>query len=108
MPQPSLELISPRAARPTRTPELLVSFVSIDVTVPGTSSSAGRRALHGALGDALRLYVITIDKFSERVTFRVEVTSRTLDEVIAALTRSFTQATLGRAATTMIRRPRRT
>ncbi|MGV2292646.1 hypothetical protein AAHK20_28325 [Trinickia sp. YCB016] len=100
---------APRIARPvrTRTPERLVSYVSIDVTVPGHSTSAGRRALHQALGDDLRLYVVTMDKLRDCVTFRIEVTSRPLADVIAALTRTLGQATLGRAVTTQIRRPQR-
>jgi hypothetical protein len=62
--------------------------------------------LHAALGKDLRLYIVTIDKRNERITFRVEVMSRTLDEVIVALTGALDRATLGRALTTMIRRPR--
>ncbi|WP_206995570.1 hypothetical protein [Trinickia mobilis] len=98
---------APRDVRPrrARTPERLVSYVSIDVTVPGNSSSAARRALHAALGDDLRLYVVTMDKLRDCVTFRIEVTSRPLDEVIAALTRTLSQATLGHAVTTKIRGP---
>jgi len=40
------------------------------------------------------------------VTFRVEVTSRTLDDAIGLLTSALDRATLGRAQTTVIRRPR--
>jgi hypothetical protein len=107
--QTSVDYAAPRFARTARAvnPQQPVSYVSLDVTVPGTTSSAGRRALHDALGDDLRLYVVTIDKQRELVTFRIEVTSRTLGDVIAALTRTLSQATLGRAVTTMIRRPRR-
>jgi hypothetical protein len=96
-----------RASRIRRTtPHLVVPLVMIDVTVPGTSSAEGRRALHTAFGDDLRLYVVTIDQRNERVTFRVEVTSRTLDDVIGLLTVALDRATLGRAQTTVIRRPR--
>ncbi|WP_240702059.1 hypothetical protein [Trinickia terrae] len=63
--------------------------------MPAGSSSIARRALHSALGDDLRLYVVTIDKLRESVTFRLEVESRPLDAVIAALTRSLSQATIG-------------
>ena len=70
------------------------------------SSADGRRALHAALGDDLRLYVVTIDQQRERVTFRVEVTSRTLEDVIGLLTVKLDRATLGRAQSTVIRRPR--
>ncbi|WP_429300317.1 hypothetical protein [Paraburkholderia sp. GAS199] len=81
-------------------------LVIVDVTVPGVSSAAGRRALHAALGDDLRLYVVTVDKPNERVTFRVEVTSRTLDDVIGLLTLALDRATVGRAQATTLRRPR--
>jgi hypothetical protein len=79
--------------------------VTLDVTIPGTSSAGGRRALHAALGKDLRLYVLTIDKRNERITFRVEVISRTLDEVIGALAGALDRAVLGRAVAAMIRRP---
>jgi hypothetical protein len=92
-----------RIARPAHR---AVPLVIIDVTIPGISSANGRRALHAALGDDLRLYVVTIDRQQERVTFRVEVTSRTLDDVIGVLTAALDRATLGRAQTTVIRRPR--
>ncbi|MFM0100713.1 hypothetical protein PQQ87_34310 [Paraburkholderia nemoris] len=103
------EVSIPRAARESRLPRrthVVVPLVIIDVTVPGTSSAQGRRALHTALGDDLRLYVVTVDQQHERVTFRVEVTSRTLDDVISLLTSALDRATLGRAQTTVIRRPR--
>ncbi|MFM0731637.1 hypothetical protein PQQ52_14230 [Paraburkholderia sediminicola] len=90
---------------PRRT-HIVVPLVIIDVTVPGTSSANGRRALHTALGDDLRLYIVTIDKQLERVTFRVEVTSRSLEDVIGLLTTALDRATLGHAQTTVIRRPR--
>ncbi|MFM0074343.1 hypothetical protein PQQ86_24600 [Paraburkholderia sediminicola] len=103
------EVSIPRAARESRLPRrthVVVPLVIIDVTVPGTSSAQGRRALHTALGDDLRLYVVTVDQQHERVTFRVEVTSRTLEDVISLLTSALDRATLGRAQTTVIRRPR--
>jgi hypothetical protein len=93
-------LRSPAPAVPVRVP-----LVTLDVTVPGTSSAIGRRALHAALGTNLRLYVVTIDKRNERITFRVEVISRTLDEVIGALAGALDRAILGRAVQTVIRRP---
>ncbi|MGF7130045.1 hypothetical protein P3T40_001520 [Paraburkholderia sp. EB58] len=82
-----------------------VPLVTLDVTVPGTSSAIGRQALHAALGKNLRLYVVTIDKRNERITFRVEVISRTLDEVIGALAGALDRAILGRAVESVIRRP---
>lgn len=62
--------------------------------------------MHAALGKDLRLYVVTIDKRNERITFRIEVVSRTLGDVIGALTGALDRAVLGRAVTAMIRRPR--
>ncbi|ACD20298.1 hypothetical protein [Paraburkholderia phytofirmans] len=97
---------TPQAPRLPRRTHVVVPLVIIDVTVPGTSSANGRRALHAALGDDLRLYVVTIDQQRERVTFRVEVTSRTLEDVIGLLTVKLDRATLGRAQSTVIRRPR--
>jgi hypothetical protein len=49
---------------------------------------------------------VTIDKRNERITFRVEVISRTLDEVIGALARALDRAILGRAVESVIRQPR--
>lgn len=89
-----------------RRTHVVVPLVMIEVTVPGTSSAYGRRALHAALGDDLRLYVVTVDQQRERVTFRVEVTSRTLEDVIGLLTTALDRATLGRAQETVIRRQR--
>ena len=103
------EISVPRASRSPsihRRTHVVVPLVIIDVTVPGTSSANGRRALHTALGDDLRLYVVTVDQQHERVTFRVEVTSRSLDDVIGLLTATLDRATLGRAQATVIRRPR--
>ncbi|WGS53916.1 hypothetical protein LFL96_23035 [Paraburkholderia sp. D15] len=98
---------TPRAPRTTsRRTHRVVPLVIIDVTVPGTSSAEGRRALHASLGDDLRLYVVTVDQQNQRVTFRVEVTSRTLDDVIGLLTTTLDRATLGRAQDTVIRQPR--
>ena len=99
----------PRAARQVRTARRtheVVSLITLDVTVPGVSSADSRRALHQALGDNLRLYVVTVDRSNERITFRIEVTSRTLDDIISALISSLDQATLGRAVSTVLRRPR--
>lgn len=100
-------MVRPRGASAVVPPSHInVPLVILEVTVSGTSSATGRRALHAALGKDLRLYIMTIDKRNERITFRVEVVSRTLDEVIVALTGALDRATLGRALTTMIRRPR--
>ncbi|WP_367839709.1 hypothetical protein [Paraburkholderia sp. DGU8] len=94
---------APRTAPHTPT---VVPLIVIDVTVPGTSSADGRRTLHAAFGDDLRLYVVTIDQQRQCVTFRVEVTSRTLEDVIDLLTVKLDRATLGRAQSTMVPRPR--
>lgn len=98
--------LAPAASRRDRPTYVAVPLVIIEVTIPGVSSANGRRALHAALGDDLRLYVVTVDQRHERVTFRVEVTSRTLDDVIGLLTSALDRATVGRAQTTVIRRPR--
>jgi hypothetical protein len=102
-PSTTLERPAPRVFRAPAS-QLSSSFVTIDITVPGTSSSAGRRALHSALGADLRLYVMTIDKRHERITFRVEVISRSVDDVIAALTGGLARATIGRVRATAIKR----
>ncbi|WP_342030515.1 hypothetical protein [Paraburkholderia sp. SG-MS1] len=81
----------------------MVPLVVIDVTVPGTSSALARRALHAALGCDLRLYVVTIDQLREHIVFRIEVTSRSLEDVIGVLTAALDRATLGPAHATMIR-----
>jgi hypothetical protein len=47
---------------------------------------------------------MTIDKRHERITFRVEVMSRTVDQVIAALTGALERATIGRVRATAIKR----
>jgi hypothetical protein len=100
-------MVRPRGFRALTPPsQIHVPLVTLEVTVSGTSSATGRRALHAALGNDLRLYVVTIDKRNDRITFRVEVISRTLDEVIVALTGALDRATLGRATITMVRRPR--
>jgi hypothetical protein len=108
MHQPVATTSARPAARVFRSTEAVsqapASMVTIDVTVPGTSSAVGRRALHRALGDDLRLYVMTIDKRHERISFRVEVMSRTVDQVIGALTSSLEQATVGRVRATTIKR----
>jgi len=83
-----------------------VPLVVIDVTVPGTSSAEGRRTLHAALGDDLRLYIVTVDRRRECMTFRVEVTSHTLDDVIGLLIGALDRATLGHAQAGTLRRPR--
>lgn len=82
-----------------------VPLVTLAVTVSGTSSASGRQALQKALGRQSRVFIVTLDKRNERITFRVEVMSRTLDEVILALTGALDRATLGRATTSMVRRP---
>ncbi len=102
----SLERPAPLAFRSAPAIQPTVSLVTIDVTVPGTSSAAGRRALQAALGSQLSLYVMTIDKRHERITFRVEVLSRTVDEVIGALTGSLEQATVGRVRSATVQRSR--
>lgn len=98
--QSSFELPAQRMMRVARehVPEPRASLVCIDVAVPAASSCAARRALHDTFGPALGLYIVTTDKARDSVTLRVEVASRTVDEVLAALTRALPAATLGRAA----------
>ncbi|MEM5385048.1 hypothetical protein VSR68_15795 [Paraburkholderia phymatum] len=71
-----------------------LSLVTIDVTVPGTSSASGRRALQKALGEGSRLFVIDFDKRNACITFRVDVMARSIGDVVGAL------AALRRAAYT--------
>jgi hypothetical protein len=97
---PRVSRIGRRATHP------MVPLVVIDVTVPGTSSALARRALHAALGGDLRLYVVTVDQLREHIVFRIEVTSRSLDDVIGVLTAALDRATLGHAHATMIRASR--
>ncbi|WP_225032454.1 hypothetical protein [Paraburkholderia sp. XV] len=87
---------------PRRTPAIerstpaALSLVTIDVTVPGTSSAAGRRALLAALGEGSRLVVMTVDKRNESITFRVDVMARSVGDVVGALAGALRRATIGR------------
>ncbi len=100
------EAFNLRVAHAARRPQVVVSpLVTLNVTVPSTLSTSGRRALQAALGADLRLFVVTTDKRHDSVTFRVEVQSHTLDEVLAALTSTLDQATIGPATITSIRKP---
>jgi hypothetical protein len=101
------EIAMPRVPRiGRRSTHSMVPLVVIDVTVPGTSSAVARRALHATLGGDLRLYVVTVDQLREHVVFRIEVTSRSLDDVIGVLTTALDRATLGRAHASTIRASR--
>jgi hypothetical protein len=71
-------------------------LVTIDVTVPGTSSAAGRRALHAALGEGSRLIVIAADKRNDSITFRVDAIARSTSDVVGALAFALRRATIGR------------
>lgn len=82
--------------------DLASSLITIDITVPGTSSAAGRHALHAALGDDLRLYVITVDKRHDHITFRVDVTACSVGDVIGALMHALASATVGRVRATRV------
>ncbi|MBP0594992.1 hypothetical protein J8I87_36090 [Paraburkholderia sp. LEh10] len=73
-----------------------LSVVTIDVTVPGTSSAAGRRALLAALGEGSRLFVIAVDKRNDCITFRVDVMARSVGDVVGALASALRDATVGR------------
>lgn len=73
-----------------------LSLVTIDVTVPGTSSASGRRALLAALGENSRLFVMTVDKRNACITFRVDVMARSVSDVVGALAGALRRATIGR------------
>ena len=83
---PAIDLAAPPA----------LSLVIVDVTVPGTSSAAGRRALLAALGEGARLFVMDVDKRNDCTTFRVEVMARSVGDVIGALAGALRRATIGR------------
>ena len=85
-----------RAPAIERSTQPALSLVTIDVTVPGTSSAAGRRALLAALGEGSRLFVMTVDKRNDAITFRVEVMARSVGDVIGALAGVLHRATIGR------------
>ncbi|ALL68919.1 hypothetical protein K788_0000078 [Paraburkholderia caribensis MBA4] len=85
-----------RAPTIERSTPAALSLVTIDVTVPGTSSAAGRRALLAALGEGSRLFVMTVDKRNESITFRVDVMARSVGDVVGALAGVLRRATIGR------------
>ncbi|BCZ80123.1 hypothetical protein SAMN04487926_103343 [Paraburkholderia steynii] len=85
-----------RAPAIERSTQAALSLVTIDVTVPGTSSAAGRRALLAALGEGSRLFVMTVDKRNDAITFRVDVMARSVGDVIGALAGVLHRATIGR------------
>ncbi|ALP65774.1 hypothetical protein [Paraburkholderia caribensis] len=85
-----------RAPAIERSTPAALSLVTIDVTVPGTSSAAGRRALLAALGEGSRLFVMTVDKRNESITFRVDVMARSVGDVVGALAGALRRATIGR------------
>ena len=73
-----------------------LSLVTIDVTVPGTSSAAGRRALLAALGEGARLFVMAVDKRNDCITFRVDVMAKSVGDVVGVLASVLRRATVGR------------
>ncbi|MDR6381586.1 hypothetical protein [Paraburkholderia caribensis] len=85
-----------RAPAIERSTPAALSLVTIDVTVPGTSSAAGRRALLAALGAGSRLFVMTVDKRNESITFRVDVMARSVGDVVGAIAGALRRATIGR------------
>lgn len=85
-----------RAPAIERSTQPALSLVTIDVTVPGTSSAAGRSALLAALGEGSRLFVMTVDKRNDAITFRVDVMARSVGDVIGALAGVLHRATIGR------------
>ncbi|CAG9245314.1 MULTISPECIES: hypothetical protein [Paraburkholderia] len=85
-----------RAPAIDRSTQPALSLVTLDVTVPGTSSAAGRRALLAALGEGSRLFVMTVDKRNDAITFRVDVMARSVGDVVGALAGVLRRATIGR------------
>ncbi|WP_239482954.1 hypothetical protein [Paraburkholderia sp. C35] len=73
-----------------------LSLVTLDVTVPGTSSATGRRTLLAALGEGSRLFVMAVDKRNDSITFRVDVMARNVGDVVGALAFALRRATIGR------------
>lgn len=73
-----------------------MSLVTIDVTVPGTASATGRRALQKALGVSARVFVIDLDKRNACITFRIDVMARSVGDVVGALASALRRATIGR------------
>ncbi|CDY78277.1 hypothetical protein BGLT_01148 [Caballeronia glathei] len=90
-----------RVARRSRS---IQTVVTLDLTVPGLNSNGPRRELQDALGEAVRVYVVSTDRRHDCITLHVEVAGQTLDTVIGALAANLTQATLGRAKTISVRR----
>jgi hypothetical protein len=72
------------------------STLQLQVTLPGTSSLNARRALRCALGDALRMYVVKIDRAHTTITLQIETTSPALTDVIGSLAAGLSEATVGR------------
>lgn len=85
---------SPAAKAVSAQPALCL--VTIDVTVPGTSSVAGRRALHAALGEGARLIVIAVDKRNDSITFRIDAMARSASDVVGTLAVTLRRAIIGR------------
>jgi hypothetical protein len=52
--------------------------------------------LRAALGEGSRLFVMAVDKRNVCITFRVEVTARSVGDVVGALARGLRRATIGR------------
>lgn len=66
------------------------------VTLPGTSSLNAMRALRRALGAALRIYVVKIDRARTTITLQIETTRSALTDVIGSLAAGLPEATVGR------------
>ncbi len=73
-----------------------LSLVTIDVTLPGISSTSGRRALLAALGEGVRLFVMAVDKRNDCITFRIDVMARSVGDVVGVLAGALRRATIGR------------
>jgi DNA-binding NarL/FixJ family response regulator len=82
-----------------------LSVVTIDVTVPGTSSASGRSALQKALGEGARLFVIEFDKRNACITFRIDVMAHSIGDVVGALAGALRRATIGRVHAVCVAHP---
>ncbi|SEJ77946.1 hypothetical protein SAMN05192539_101830 [Paraburkholderia diazotrophica] len=96
---------SRRTPATDRAQQPALSLVTIDVTVPGTSSASGRRALQKALGEGSRLFVIDLDKRNACITFRIDVMARSVGDVVGALAGALRRATIGRVHAVCVTHP---
>jgi hypothetical protein len=68
------------------------------VSLPGTSSSDARRALHRSLGDALQIYVLQVDHARTTISLQIDTTRAALAGLLTALVEVLPKATIGRVS----------